>query len=287
MKKISQYLQISLGVLLIAIAYYFLYLPTGLVTGGVNGISIIVEEFLPFSISIFLLIVNGTLLIIGYFALGKDFFVKTAYSSILFPLIVFIFERLFDPNFFFKNGVQTPYLVAAVAGGTLSAIGLGICFRNHGTTGGMDIVQKIMSKYLFIPYSIAMYLTDVLVIGVGGFAFKGAFFFDIEKVIYGIVTVIYVGYLVDYIALNAKSRRTAYIITKHPEEMKKMIYEKIGRGVTECEVKGGYNKDEKSMLICTLNKSQSYKLNTYINQIDVEAFAFMTQTKEVAGNYDK
>lgn len=287
MKKTRQYLQISFGVLLLSMGYYFFYLPTGLVSGGTNGIGIIVQNYIPFSISIFILIINVVLLFIGLFLLGKEFFYKTAYSSILFPAIIFVFERIFDENFFFRSEVNVPYFIAALVGGTLTAVGLGICFLNNGTTGGMDVVQKIISKYLHIPYSIAMYMTDVLIIFIGALVFKGGFGFKIEQAVFGILTVIYVGYIVDTIALNAKTRRTAYIITTKPIEMKELIYKIVGRGVTECDVRGGFKNENKIMLICTLNKSESYKLNSYISTVDTEAFAFMTQTKEVAGNYDK
>lgn len=287
MKKIiTQYLWIFIGVLLLDIGYYFFYLPTNLVTGGTMGISIIVKDYLPFSTSIFLYIVDGLLLLIGLILLGKEFFIKTVYATILSPTIIFVFEHTMRSDFFINENMESPYFVGAFAGGLLSAVGLGICFRNKGTTGGLDVVQKILAKYCHVPYSISMYVTDLVIVIIGGFFITKGVTYDIEMVIFGCLVVIGVGYIVDYIALNAKSRRTVYIVTTHSEEIKQMIYEKIDRGVTECKVNGGYTGQDFIMLICTMDKNESYRICEYVKTIDEEAFTFITQTKEVGGNYE-
>lgn len=287
MKKfIIQYIWIFIGVLLLDIGYYFFYLPTNLVTGGTMGISIIVKNYLPFSTSIFLYIVDGLLLIIGLIFLGKEFFIKTVYATILSPTIIFVFEHTLDSNFFFKDGMQSSYFVSAFVGGLLSAIGLGICFRNKGTTGGLDVVQKMLNKYLHIPYSLSMYVTDIVIVLLGGFFITEGKTYDIEMVVFGCLTVVGVGYVVDLIALNAKSRRTVYIITSKPLEIKQMIYDKIDRGVTRCDVFGGYTNNPYTMLICTMDRNETYRICDYIKTIDGDAFTFICETKEVSGNYE-
>lgn len=284
MKRFRQILEISLGVLSIDIAYYFFYLPSSLVTGGVSGVSIIIGDYLPFSPSIFMYIVNIVLLIIGLVLLGKDFFFKTVYSTVLAPTIILLFENVADSSLFMQNVTQGTYIIACICGSLFTALGLGLCFRNNSATGGMDVIQKIMSKYLHIPYSKTMYFTDLVVILIGGIIFS-PFGYNVEKVVYGIIAVFVTGLVVDYIALNGKSRRTAYIITNKPEIVKSIIYSKIVRGVTECDVRGGYSGDDKVMLICTLDKSQSYRLSEYVKEADSEAFTFITTTREVLGNY--
>ncbi len=282
----KQFLWITVGVILIDIAYYFFYLPTNLVTGGTMGIAIIVKDYLPFNTSIFLYIVDGVLLFIGLLLLGKDFFIRTVYATILSPTVVLICETFFDSDFFKLNEGQTPYLVSGLAGGLLTAIGLGLCFRNKGTTGGMDVVQKILSKYLHIPYSYTMYMTDVVVIAIGGFFVSKALPYDIEMVIYGTLTVIGIGYVVDKIALNARNRRTAYIITQKYDEMRQMIYDTVDRGITVTNVYGGYTGHEFKMIICTMDKREAYRLSELVSKVDKNAFTFITETKEVVGNYE-
>ena len=186
---------------------------------------------------------------------------KTIYASIMSPTFIMIFEFTIDTDVFLKAvNPANHYFISMIAGGLLTALGLGICFRNNATTGGMDIVQKILAKYLHIPYSKTMYLTDWAIIIISGFFInKGSSFYGIEGVIYGSLCVIIIGYVVDAIALNAKTRKTAYIITSKPAEMKQMIFDLVGRGVTESDVRGGYTGNNMVMLICTLEKSEAYK----------------------------
>lgn len=286
-KKIKDFTGITIGVLLISISYYFFLEPTKLVTGGVTGLMILFEPIIPFSPSIFMLIINIVLLILGLFLLGRDFFLKTVYASLASPVVIFILEKTSDP-YIFLNGINESnwYLISMLVSSVFTAIGLGICFRCNATTGGMDIVQKIMTKYLHIPYSKTMYFTDWVIILISGFFIKENTIYGVEGVVFGLIAVYLIGFIVDYIALNAKSRRTAYIITSKPEEMKEMIYKEVKRGVTQTNVKGGYTGQDLVMLICTLDNNEAYKLNDKIHQIDEHAFTFMSQTKEVIGEYD-
>ncbi len=291
---IKKYLEITLGILLLDIGYYFFFTPTNLVTGGVMGIGLLLQNYLPIPTSMFILIVNVIILIISFFTLGKDFFLKTIYATVLSPLILLILESTCDTNYFIQNVNENKYLIAAICGTLLSALGLGLCFRNNGCTGGMDVIQKMMVKYLRVPYSLTMYLTDWVVVFLGGFlSINGLWFeggkiiYNLEPVVYGIICVLFVGIIVDYVALHGRSRRTAFIITKKPEEIKKAIFESIDRGVTECDVRGGFTKDDKVMLICTMNKNEAYRFSDIINSIDNEAFTFFTSAKEVRGNYEK
>lgn len=286
-KKLIQFLEITFGIFLLSVAYYFFLDPSKLITGGITGITIMVKDYLPFPPSVFMYICNFALLAIGFFLLGKEFALKTIYASIMSPTFIMIFEFTIDTDVFLKAvNPANHYFISMIAGGLLTALGLGICFRNNATTGGMDIVQKILAKYLHIPYSKTMYLTDWAIIIISGFFInKGSSFYGIEGVIYGSLCVIIIGYVVDAIALNAKTRKTAYIITSKPAEMKQMIFDLVGRGVTESDVRGGYTGNNMVMLICTLEKSEAYKIRDRIHEIDSGAFTFMSQTKEVVGDY--
>ncbi len=285
--KLIQYVEIIIGVILLDLAYFFFFEPASLVTGGIMGLSILIDDYLPFSPSVFMYICNITLLIIALFALGKDFFIKTIFASIFSPTVVLILENLCEPTWFLSSvNPANWYFISMLVASPLTALGLGLCLRAHGSTGGMDILQKIMSKYLHIPYSKTMYLTDWLIVILSGFFVESNHLFSIECVVYGVLSVLIIGYVVDYVVLNAKTRRTAYIITKEPDKMKQMIYDKIGRGVTECDVRGGYEQKNMVMLICTLDVNEAYRLQDYIKQIDSTSFTFMTKTKEVVGEFE-
>lgn len=289
LNHLKQYVMIAIGVLLMDIGYYFFFSPANLVSGGVTGISIIIKPFLDsihMSQSIFLYIIEGVCLLLGLILLGKDFFIKTILAAILSPTYVFIFEHICSQDIFMQH-IENKLLITTIVASGLSGLGIGICLNNNGSTGGMDIVQKCLSKYLHVPYSITMYLTDWVIILIGGMSFANGFSYNIENVVFGLVSVYLIAYIIDTITLNARTRRTAYIITTKPEEIKELIYIEIGRGVTEANVRGGYTKEDKTMLICVLDKTESYKLGEKIKHVDKEAFTFFTKTKEVVGEYDR
>lgn len=271
------------------IGYYYFYSPSNLVAGGVTGLSIIFKPLLnaiDMPQSIFLYIVEGICLLLGLILLGKDFFLKTVLASVLAPTFVLIFEYISPQDVILKT-VENKLLIAFICGSFLQGLGIGICLKNNGSTGGLDVVQKSISKYLHVPYSIAMYFTDWVIVLLSGFNYSMPISYNFEYVLFGIFSVYFAAYIIDMITLNARSKRTAYIITSKKEEIKEAIFKNIGRGCTESEVTGGYTSEAKTMLICVLTKSESYKLSEIIKEVDNEAFTFFTATREVIGEYDR
>ena len=292
--RIIQYIYISLGVILLNIGFYFFLDPAKIVLGGMMGIATILTPLFDrigswFTASIFLFIVNTICLIIGGIMLGKDFFIKTIYASLFSPAVLFVFEQIFEDPYVIINSFSEvgKVIMPLICGAFLSGLGIGIAIKNNGSTGGMDVIQRIMSKYLRVRYSTTMYLTDWVVVILSGIQFVNGFLFNLESVILGIFGVYAISIIIDMIVLNAKSRRTAYIITEKPEEIKNMIYSTIGRGVTFVSATGGYTGDQKVMVVCTMDKNQAYRLTDDIIKVDPEAFSFITSCKEVVGVYNK
>lgn len=290
-KRFIEYLWISWGVIVLDIAFYFFLNPKNLVFGGMMGVATLLEPILLkvanwFTASIFLFIANGICLILGAILLGKDFFIKTIYATLLSPAFLLLLEQTCNKEFF-TGRITTAgeYAIPVLVGGLLSGYGIGVAVKNNGSTGGMDVIQKCMSKYLHIPYSKTMYLTDWVIVILSGIVIKGGFYYDIEMVVYGSLGILLTSILVDKIVLNARSRRTAYIITSKPIEMRDMLYEKISRGVTFSKVEGGYTGEEKMMVICTMEKSEAYRLTEFIKEVDPDSFSFITSCKEVVGEY--
>ncbi|MDE7213368.1 MAG: YitT family protein [Anaeroplasmataceae bacterium] len=162
---------------------------------------------------------------------------------------------------------------------------MGIALKNNGSTGGMDVIQKVLSKYLHVPYSKTMYFTDWVIVIVSGFIFTPTFSYHIELVIYGIIGVYGISLIIDVIVLRAKVRRTAYIITDHPEEIRDFIYAKTDRGVTFVDAHGGYTGDKKTMVVCTMEKNEAYKITESLREIDPHVFCFVSTTREIVGDY--
>ncbi len=291
-KFFKQYLMITFGVILLNLAFFFFLEPASIVTGGMMGIAIIIEPMLKnigtwFTSSIFLYIVNGICLVLGLIFLGKDFFLKTIYASVVQPSILFIFERTMDPNFFYKTITDTNQgFICLICASLLSGVGIGLAVKYNGSTGGMDVIQKIISKYCKVPISTTMYVTDAIVVLFAGFAFN-PFSYNIERVVLGVSGVIAAGFIVDVVALSLKPRRTMYVITKNPELIKDLIYKNLDRGVTFNKVIGGYTGDEQVMVICTMDKNEAYRMTSIVTDADPKAFTFVTSCKEVKGEYDK
>ena len=292
LKFIHQYMFIFLGIVLYDIGFYFFLSPAKIVTGGMSGIASILEPYLKqigpwFTISVFLYIVNGICLILGLIFIGKDFFIKTVYATLLQPTVLLIFELTLDGNYFVNSiSIYHVQLICLLCGSILAGAGIGVAIKFNGSTGGMDVIQKIISKYFRVPISVAMYLSDGFVVFFSGFVFN-PFGFKIENVVYGLIGVFAIAYIIDFIALSLKPRRTMYVITKKPNEIKELIYKEISRGVTFSSVFGAYSGEEMTMVICTMDKNEAYRMTSKIVEIDKEAFTFVTSCKEVKGDYTK
>ncbi|MFI3251781.1 MAG: YitT family protein [bacterium] len=276
-KKIRPMIEITIGVIIMCLGFYFFFTPLDLVVGGVSGLSLIFSEVIDKALLI--LIGNIICLFIGVVCLGKNFFFKTIYGTLLMPIIIFILEICFDANYIvdkFDPGLSQ-LVVAVLVGGGLCGLGLGICFKNNVTTGGIDVIQKVIAQKFKIPYSIAIYITDGLVV------LLGLYTFGLEKTFYGVISIFFIGVVIDKISVGGKSTRTVHIITKKPDEIRDSIYEKLNRGVTYNKVQGGYSSDEYTMVICTLEKIKSYELKEIIKEIDESAFTYVSETHEVIG----
>jgi len=272
--KIMEILEITAGVVLLSLGFYFFLLPMNLVIGGVMGISVIVRDLIP--VSTFLFITNIFLLLVGGLFLGKVFFLKTIYATLLSPGIIFILELTIPSDFFMKFMTESPLLISAGFGGLFIGVGLGMVLRSNATTGGMDIVQNIMNKYLHIPFSTAMYITDGIIIFI-------AMLIDFQLGLYAVGAMLISGLIIDRLAIEGKSGYTAFIVTDRSEEIQKAIFEKLERGVTKVKVVGGFSKKEKDMIICTVDRIQLYSFKVIIKNTDPKAFTFVSRTKEALG----
>lgn len=293
-KRAIQYLWISLGVVLMDLGFYFFFQPSKIVAGGVTGLSIILEPLWAnstwFTSSIFLYIAEVVCLLLGLIFLGKDFFFKTVYAALLSPTIIFIFERFhLDGRYFYSqiNG-DNKYIIALICGSLLTGFGVGLAVKNNGSTGGMDVIQKIISKYARIPISQTLIFTDWGVVLISGLKLAEAgCSYSIEFVVYGILALIAEGYIIDVLALGLRPRRTVYVISDRPQEVKNLIYNELNRGVTFSPVQGAYTNKDRTMVICTMDKNEAYRIVGEIADLDPKAFTFVTSCKEVRGEYGK
>jgi len=272
--KLREILEITAGVILLSLGFYFFLLPLNLVIGGVMGVSVLLQDII--SVSLFMYIANTVLLLIGLIFLGKVFFVKTIYATLLSPTIIWILELTIDKNFFMQHMTESPLLIGALFGGLFLGVGLGIVLRSNATTGGIDIIQNMMKKYLHIPFSLAMYITDGIIIFI-------AMMVNFQLGLYAVGSMIISGMIVDRLAIEGKSGFTAFIITDFSDEIQTTIYKKLERGITKVRVIGGFSNKSKDMIICTVDRMQIYQFKHIIKEADPDAFTFVTRTKEALG----
>lgn len=274
---VIEYFQITLGVILMTLGFYYFLLPMNLVIGGVMGLAVIFQKFI--NPSYFMYIVNIGLLVIGLWLLGKSFFVKTIFGTIASPTIVLILDLLGADQFFIINQFSdSKMLLASISGSILVGFGLGIVFRNNGTTGGIDVLQTILHKKFHYPYNVVFYATDGAVILLGLLYFQNA-----ENFIYGLAAIFITSYVISNVSIKGRAGQTMFIITKNPELIRDTIYEHIDRGVTIIDAQGGYSKEAKKMLVCTMSQRELNMMRELIEIVDQDAFTFMTQTKEAVG----
>jgi len=272
--KRREILEITLGVVLLSLGFYFFLLPIGLVVGGVMGVAVLLKDFI--SVALFMYVANIILLFIGWIFLGRVFFFKTILATLLSPTIIWVLELTVDANYFMQHMTESPLLISALFGGLFVGVGLGIVVRNNATTGGIDIIQRIMNKYLNIPFSTAMYLTDGVIIFI-------AMLINFQLGLYAVGSMLVGALIVDRLAIEGKAGYTVFIVTDHPIEVQQKIYEKIDRGITKVKVVGGFSKEDKEMIICTVDRRELYYFKIVIKESDPKAFTFVTKTKEALG----
>ncbi|MDX9691784.1 MAG: YitT family protein [Acholeplasmataceae bacterium] len=272
--KLIEILEITVGVILLSLGFYFFLLPLNLVIGGVMGISVLIQDII--SVSLFMYIANIILLFLGLIFLGKVFFFKTVYATLLSPSIIWILELTIRSDYFMEKMTESPLLIGALFGGLFIGSGLGIVLRNNATTGGMDIVQNIMKKYLHIPFSTAMYITDGIIIGI-------AVLINFQLGLYAVFAMLLSGFIIDRISIEGKPGYTAFIVSNESQKIQSMIYERLDRGITKIKVVGGFSNEEKDMIVCTVDRNQLYNFKRIIKEADPKAFTFVTRTKEALG----
>lgn len=271
-------IQIIAGIILMNFGFYFFLLPTELVTGGVSGIAVILNTF-GISPSLSILALNIVCLLFGLFTMGKQFFLKTIMGSLFSPVVIVLLELLnVDPQIILNQLTESKLLVSSLLGALGIGFGLGIVFRNGGSTGGVDILQNVMHKKNHLSYNIAFLLTDGIIVLVGLLFFK-----NIENFLFSVGVVILSGLIIDNISILGRAGQTLFIVTEKEEAVKQAIFKELDRGTTIIDAKGGYSGKDKKLVICVTSKRELNLIRAVVDKADPDAFTFIAQTKEAVG----
>ncbi|MGI6359586.1 MAG: YitT family protein [Acholeplasmatales bacterium] len=276
--KVLELLLITAGIILMNLGFYFFFLPMNLVIGGVTGLSVI---FATFGITawITILVLNIIFLIAGLIFLGKVFFIRTIYGSLFSPFVIFILQICKVPEKLIIDQItETPLLVSAILGSLLVGFGLGIVFRNGGSTGGMDIAQVVLHKKYHQNYTFSFIITDGVIVLLGFLAFR-----NVEKLLFSIASIVLVSIIIDNYSIKGRAGSTLFIVTNKPLLVRDAIFAAVDRGVTMINAKGGYSNADKTLVICVVNKRELNLIRDVVNNTDTDAFTFIAQTKEAVG----
>lgn len=275
---------VTLGNLLVAFSFSFFLDPNNLVIGGTTGLATIFRELFSVDPSITAFVINTALLIVGLFLLGKEFFIKTVYSTLIFPVMIKVLNMLY--NLITPEGeilISDPMLVI-IFSSLILGVGIGLVLRQGGTTGGTEVGQKILFKYMHIPFSVSLFLIDGVIILLGALLIKEeGQFMDFHMVLYAVIFAYLSGLVMDQIVFSGFNSRAVNIISDKNEEIKQRILNDFERGVTEIRVVGGYTNNDKTKLVCLLSSNEFYKLKGIIHEIDPNAFFYVVRASEVSG----
>ena len=247
---------------IVAGAVYFFLLPSHASVSSISGLGIILSNFVPLTLSAITMILNVLLLIIGFFTCGKEFGAKTVYTRIVLPLFLALFERIF-PNIDSLTDSQELDVLCYIL---VVSIGLSILFNRNASSGGLDIVAKIMNKYLHMDLGKAMSLSGMCI------ALSAALVYDKKTVVLSILGTYFNGIILDHFIFNHNVKRRVCIITKKEEELRQFIINDLHSGATIYESIGAYNMEKRNEIITIVDKSEYQKLMNYINREDPHAF---------------
>lgn len=250
------------AVAIIAAAVYFFLVPSHASVSNISGLGIVLANFVPLPLSAITMILNVVLLVIGFLTCGREFGAKTVYTSILLPAFIGLFERLF-PNLGSLTDSQELDVLCYIL---VVSVGLSILFNRNASSGGLDIVAKIMNKYLHMDLGKAMSLSGMCV------ALSAALVYDKKTVVLSVLGTYFNGLVLDHFIFDNNIKRRVCIITGKEEELRRFIIEDLHSGATVYESYGAYNMQKRREIITIVDKAEYQKLMSYMNREDPQAF---------------
>lgn len=253
---------LTIAIAIIAVAVYFFLVPSHASISSMSGLGIVLSNFVPLPLSAITMILNVVLLIIGFFTCGKEFGLKTVYTSVMLPVFLGIFENIFPNTGSITNSQELDVLCYIL----VVSVGLSILFNRNASSGGLDIVAKIINKYLHMELGKAMSLSGMCV------ALSAALVYDKKTVVLSVLGTYFNGIVLDHFIFDHNIKRRVCIITKKEEELRQFIVHDLHSGATIYEAIGAYNMEKRNEIITIVDKGEYQKLMKYINQEDPEAF---------------
>ncbi|MCF6459973.1 YitT family protein [Clostridium sp. Cult3] len=274
-RKIKEYLLITVGMIMVAIGLYFFLMPGKLAIGGANGLAMVINHWVPFiSVGTLMIIINIVLFIIAFLVIGTNFGVKTIYASLGTSVMVSLFEKavpIYEP-------IVGDIILQLISGVFISAIGMGIVFNQNASTGGTDIIAKILNMFFGIGLGKAVMFSDIVITIGAGFAFGP------ELGMYALLGIIINSVVIDSTIEGMNLSKAVSIVSEHSEGIKDYIIYELERGATIYEAKGAYTDHKKDVIVTVVDRKDFIKLKNHIKSIDKNAFVTVSNIYEVLGD---
>jgi len=271
LKVCKEYLIITFGAVLAAAAIYFFMMPSHIVVGSGAALAMVLSNLIPLPVSTITLILNIFLLIMGFLLIGPEFGAKTVYTAILLPLVMGLFEILF-PNL--QSLTQDP-LLDTLCYVLVVGIAMAILFSHNASSGGLDIVAKIMSKYLRMGLGTAVSISGMLV------ALSSAICYDTKTVVLSVLGTYFGGMVVDWFIFGLNLKRRVCIISSHLDEILDFLLHDLHSGATLYESIGGYDRTVHTEIVAIVDKQEYRKLMDYVRRVDPAAFVTVISVNDL------
>ena len=272
-----EYVMITLGTLIAAAAIYFFMVPSHVTVGSISGLVIVLTNFVPLSVSALTMILNVVLLIFGFVTIGREFGGKTIYTSVLLPVFLGIFERLF-PNQQSLTGDPFLDMIGYVF---VVSLGMAILFNLNASSGGLDIIAKFLNKYLHIELGQAISAAGICA------ALSSALVYDSKIVFLSLLGTYLNGLILDHFILGFHARKRVCIISRRPEAVLSFLLREMHCGATLYESEGAYDRKKRTEIITILDRASYAKLINRLYRIDPEAFVTVYTVNEVLNRYEE
>ena len=271
MSLLKEFVIITFGAVLAAAAIYFFMLPSHLAVGSASALGMVLSNFIPIPVSVITLLLNVFLLILGFILIGPEFGAKTVYTAIMVPVSMGVFENIFPD---FQSLTQDP-LIDVLCYILVVGMAMAILFSHNASSGGLDIVAKIMNKYLKMDIGRAVSISGIIV------ALTSAFCYDTKIVILSVLGTYFGGMIVDHFIFGLNIKRRVCVISPKIDEITDFVLYQLHSGATLNEITGAYHKNKQKEIITIVDKQEYRKLMAFVKEVDPKAFVTVYAVSEI------
>ncbi|MHA6251530.1 YitT family protein [Oceanobacillus sp. CAU 1775] len=267
--QFTQYMYILIGSTIVGLTYNMFLLPAKLAAGGISGLSTILFELYSISPALIQFAINIPIFILGWLILGKDFSWKSLVGITFLPFVIFLSEDI-------PVKVTDP-LLAAIYGGILLGVGLGIVYKGNGSTGGTTAIAQILKHFTKISSGLSQLIIDGLVV------ITSIFVFSLELTLFALIAIFLSSKAIDFVELRTAANKLVLIITNQEDQVQSIIHNEIDRGMTKVRSVGGYSNLKQTMILCVTEHQEAIKLKKKLQEVSPDAFVIFINASEILG----